>query len=319
MCPRLRPLPGARRPAAASGLHRFDGPPDRLGLLHDTALCIGCRSCEAACNAVNGLPPPTPPVGDPRAFAAHRRLSDRRLTVVNRYVPGAPGRPPIFRKHQCMHCNEPCCASVCFVGAFEKTPQGPVLYHPELCVGCRYCVLACPYYALAFEYADPASPRVVRCTFCAPRIAAGGIPACAEACPTGAIQFGRRADLLTLAHARLGKYPERYEPHIFGEHEYGGTSWLTLAAAPLTTLELPADAPYEPLPNLTTGFLALAPVAAAVVPGLAAGLYAVTRRRAAEAAAAAEAAVAAAQAPGKPTVAAEPAAESAAPAEDAHG
>jgi formate dehydrogenase iron-sulfur subunit len=258
---------------------RFKGYPQRRGLLHDTALCVGCRRCELACQEVNSLPLDSTPVGEVKIFEKPRGISDKLYTVVNRYRPATENEPAVFRKHQCMHCNEPCCASVCFVKAFVKTPEGPVLYDPEVCVGCRYCVFACPYYALAYEYGDPRTPRVVRCTMCYPRIKEGKIPACAEACPSGAIRFGRREELLQLARERLRKYPGRYFPEIFGENEYGGTSWLTLLRLPPEQMGLPADLPYEPLPNLTTGFLSLAPLVAAIFPGLLAGVHAMTSRR----------------------------------------
>ncbi len=287
--------------AHAAATKRFKGYPGRLGLLHDTTLCVGCRSCEMACQEVNHLPLDQAPIGDQKIFDTSRGVSDKLYTVVNRYRPasgqgtggpraaaggvaalssGPPGpEPAVFRKHQCMHCNEPCCASVCFVKAFTKTPEGPVLYDPEVCVGCRYCVFACPYYALSYEYGDPLTPRVVRCTMCYPRIKEGKIPACTEACPTGAIRFGKREELLQLARERMRKYPGRYHPEIFGENEYGGTSWLTLLALPPQHMGLPEDLPYEPLPNLTTGFLSLAPLVAAIFPGLLAGFNAFTRRR----------------------------------------
>jgi len=260
--------------AKAGSTEHFSGYAGRYGLLHDTTLCIGCRSCEFACNEVNGLPAPETPINDKKIFSEKRGTSEKLYTVVNSY-----GSAGIFRKHQCMHCNEPCCASVCFVNAFTKTPEGPVLYDPDVCVGCRYCVFACPYYALAYEYDDPVTPRVVRCTMCYPRIKEGKIPACAEACPTGAIQFGRRDELIQVAHKRFDKYPDRYVKHIFGEHEWGGTSWLTLAGVPFEQLGLPKDPTLEPLPNLTTGFLSLAPIVAAIFPGLLAGMYAFTKRK----------------------------------------
>lgn len=258
---------------------RFEGYEGRVGLLHDTTLCVGCRSCEFACNRVHDLPPPAEPVGSTRPFEKKRRTTEGRYTVVNRYE--QPGdQPAVFRKHQCMHCNEPCCASVCFVNAFEKTPEGPVYYHPELCVGCRYCVFACPYNALAYEYEDPATPRVVRCDMCyQQRIQQGEIPACAQACPTGAIVFGKRADLIKLAHDRMRKYPGRYLHHVFGENEYGGTSWLTLAGVEFGKLDLPENLPYQPLPTTTTSFLSLAPLVAAMFPGLLAGIYAFSKRK----------------------------------------
>jgi ferredoxin len=181
-----------------------------------------------------------------------------------------------------MHCSEPCCASVCFVEAFTKTPEGPVLYDPDVCVGCRYCVFACPYYALTYEYDDPLTPRVTRCTMCYPRIVQGQAPACADACPTGAIQYGRRSDLLDVARERIRRFPDRYRPEIFGEAEFAGTSWLTLAGVPFRELGFP-DEPQNvtrtPLPDFTTGFLSLAPLVAAIFPGMLGGFYAFAKRK----------------------------------------
>ena len=265
--------------AKAAGGKHFTGYPGRNGLLHDTTLCVGCRSCEVACAAVNDNPVPKAEIGNKDIFDKIRRTTENDYTVVNRYKKAEGNKPAVYRKHQCMHCNEPCCASVCFVDAFTKTPEGPVLYDPEVCVGCRYCVFACPYYALAYEYDDPLTPRVVRCTMCYPRIKEGLNPACADACPTGAIVYGKRKDLIQLAHERIRKYPERYINHIFGEHEWGGTSWLTLSGTELVEMGLPDNPGPEPLPNLTTGFLSLAPLVAALFPGLLAGVYAFSKRK----------------------------------------
>jgi Fe-S-cluster-containing dehydrogenase component len=262
------------RPGSAH--EHFPGYPGRLGLLHDTTLCVGCRSCEIACSKENQLPPP-PPASTAGVLDRPRRTTDRLLTVVNRYQPGT-GRA-VFRKQQCMHCNEPCCASVCFVRAFTKTPEGPVLYDPDVCVGCRYCVMACPYNALAYEYDEPAAPRVMRCTMCYPRIKQGLPPACAAACPTGAITFGRREELLVGARERMRKQPSRYIDQIFGEKEFGGTSWLVLAGVPFHQLGLPRQPGTEPLPALTSGFLSVVPLVLAIYPGLLLGIYSFTRRK----------------------------------------
>jgi Fe-S-cluster-containing dehydrogenase component len=265
--------------ARAGSVKHFPGHPDRRGLLHDTTLCVGCRSCEQACNDANAQSRAGPPVGEMQVFEKMRKLDHTRYTVVNRYLAAEGNRPAIYRKHQCMHCNEPCCASVCFVSAFTKTPEGPVLYDPDLCVGCRYCLFACPYNALSYEYDEPLTPRVVRCTMCYPRIKQGLNPACAEACPTGAIVFGKREELIWVARERIRKNPDRYIDHIFGEKEYGGTSWLALAGVEFSRLGLPERLSHQPLPNLTTGFLSLAPLAAAIFPTLLGGLYAFTKRR----------------------------------------
>lgn len=267
--------------SADAGQHMADTyfpiPNTRTGLLHDTTLCVGCRSCEAACREVNELPPLEPPIGDMSVFDQERRTTDTELTVVNRYrVDGQD----IFRKHQCMHCNEPSCASVCLVSALVKSPEGPVLYDPDVCVGCRYCMTTCPYYALAYEY-DSANPRVMRCTMCYTRIIEGKAPGCADACPMGAIVFGNRSDLLQLARDRIAKYPGKYVEHVFGEHEFGGTSWLLLTGTSPSNLGLAsfANVSHTPLPDLTKKFLSIVPLVLTIWPGLLLGFYAFTKRR----------------------------------------
>lgn len=263
--------------AHAAGVERFPGYAGRYGLLHDTTLCVGCRSCERGCAEVNGLPAPEPAPPDMTVFATERRTSPASFTVVNRYDAG--GGKAVFRKHQCMHCNEPCCASVCLVHAFSKTPEGPVLYNPDVCIGCRYCVMACPYDALSYEYDNPTSPRVRRCTMCYDRIKEGKQPGCAGACPTGAIVFGRRDELLTLARERIRKDPERYIDHIFGENEFGGTSWLVLGGVPFGRLGLHEGVTYTSLPEIGTSYLSVVPLFVTIYPGLLAGIYAFTKRR----------------------------------------
>jgi len=260
-----------------AGAHEhFAGYEGRYGLLHDTTLCVGCRSCETACSEVNKLP--APPAG-PSVLDQPRRSSHELLTVVNRYQPPEAKGKAVFRKQQCMHCNEPCCASVCFVKAFTKTPEGPVLYNPDLCVGCRYCVMACPYYALGYEYDNPTSPKVMRCTMCYDRIKQNLAPGCASVCPTGAITFGKREDLIKIARERIRKQPGRYLDHVFGENEYGGTSWLLLAGVPFKALGLPEGLGTEPLPSLQSGFLGVVPLVVAIYPGLLLGFYAFSKRR----------------------------------------
>jgi formate dehydrogenase iron-sulfur subunit len=265
--------------AEAGTVKKFEGYPGRYGLLHDTTLCVGCRSCEVACKEVNGLPPVEEPVGDMEIFDTVRRTTDTSLTVVNRYVEADGDQPAIYRKLQCMHCNEPCCATVCPVHAFEKTPEGPVLYHAELCMGCRYCVMACPYYALAYEYDKPLTPRVMRCTMCYDRIKEGLLPGCAEACPMGAITFGERDELIEIARERIRKFPDRYVNHIFGEHEFGGTSWMILSGVGFGQLDLEEGLTSEPLPAIATSYLGVVPLVITVYPGLLMGMYAFSKRQ----------------------------------------
>jgi formate dehydrogenase iron-sulfur subunit len=263
----------------AGGTQHFTGYPGRFGLLHDTTLCVGCRSCEKACNEVNELKKPDVPFDDKSVFEKTRGVSENAFTVVNRYKEATETEPAVFRKHQCMHCNEPCCATVCFVRAFTKTPEGPVLYNPDVCVGCRYCMMACPYYSLAYEFDDAFTPRVRRCTMCYPRIKKGQNPGCADGCPTGAITFGKRDELIEVARERIRKYPNRYIDHIFGEHEFGGTSWMMLAGVPFGQLGLPENGSPTPLPELNSSFLSVVPLIVAIYPGLLAGFYAFSKRK----------------------------------------
>jgi Fe-S-cluster-containing dehydrogenase component len=146
----------------------FGGYPDAGGVLHDTTLCIGCRRCEKACNEVNDLPAPETPFDDESVFEQRRRTDDKTYTVVNRYE--VEGREsPVFRKFQCNHCQEPACMSACFVNAYTKTPEGAVEYDPSVCVGCRYCLVACPFYVPTYEYNEALEPKVMKCTLCRPR------------------------------------------------------------------------------------------------------------------------------------------------------
>jgi len=266
--------------SAAAGHGTFHGYPDSNAILHDTTRCVGCRSCEAACNSVNGLPAPERPFTDTSVLDDKRSTDEKTFTVVNRYeVEKEPGKKvAYFRKVQCNHCLEPCCASVCFVKAFKKTPEGPVLYDPSVCVGCRYCLLACPFYALTYEYDNPLEPQVVRCTMCYPRIKEGKLPGCVEACPMGALTYGKRDELLLIARERIQKDPDRYVNYIYGEHEVGGQSWLHLSAVPFEDLGLPSLT-TRPAPELTSGALSLVPVVVGTWPVLLTGIYAINKRK----------------------------------------
>ncbi|MCK5375615.1 MAG: 4Fe-4S dicluster domain-containing protein, partial [Acidobacteria bacterium] len=265
--------------AEAGTIEHFEGYPGRYGLLHDTTLCVGCRSCEVACAEVNAQPKPSQSIGDQSVFTTVRRTTETAFTVVNRYQEADGDKPPVYRKLQCMHCNEPCCAAVCLVHAFTKTPEGPILYDPEVCIGCRYCIMACPYYALAYDYDNPIDPQVLRCTMCYPRIKEGLNPSCADACPVGAITYGRREDLIEVARERIRKFPDRYINHVFGEHEFGGTSWLMLSGIPFSELDLNEGVTHESLPAIGTSYLSVVPLIVTIYPGLLAAFYAFTRRK----------------------------------------
>ncbi len=238
---------------AASVAHAADqdhGPkldPQRCGVLIDLTVCIGCRRCEWACCEANDLPHgPMEEFDDPSVFEKTRRPTSTRLTVVNRIGDDEPGKKPIHAKIQCMHCEHPACVSACLVGAMRKKPDGPVTYDAGRCIGCRYCMVACPHQLPAYEYERKLTPRVMKCTLCRERTHAGKLPACVEICPVEALQYGERRELLALAHERIKRHPDRYVDHVYGEHEAGGTSCLYLSDRPFEELGFPklaADAP----------------------------------------------------------------------------
>jgi Fe-S-cluster-containing dehydrogenase component len=268
----------AARSAHGAGSEHFTGYPGSFGVLHDTELCIGCRNCEAACNTVNALPQPSRAFKDLAVLEQPRRTDAAAYTVVNRYVDSRRGRP-VFRKHQCNHCLEPACASACFVRAFAKAPNGAVTYDPSVCVGCRYCMIACPFEIPAYEYSRALEPRIMKCTLCHPRLLEGKLPGCVESCPTEALTFGRRDELLALARERMRRFPGRYIDHIYGELEMGGTSWLTISGTPFRELGLREDLGVTPAPKLTSGALGAVPMVVGLWPVLLTGIYAISCRK----------------------------------------
>ncbi len=273
---------GAALGKSAHAAHKeFPGHPGSFGVLFDATRCIGCRRCEAGCNKVNELPPPPEPFDDLSVLNKPRRTHWYTYTVVNRYdnIPGATG--PVYKKWQCNHCLEPACASSCFVNAYTKTPQGGVIWDGTVCVGCRYCMIACPFDIPTFEYNEPLTPRIMKCTLCQPLITTGklAVPGCVGACPVEALVYGRRSDLLKVARERIRALPGRYLNHIYGEHEMGGTNWLYLSGVPFKAIGMREDLGTVSAPELTAGALAAVPVVAGLWPVLLTGIFAVTKRK----------------------------------------
>lgn len=218
-------------------------------ILTDVTLCIGCEQCVEACRVENRL-------GEERPFrwVLDDGLSAERFTTVVR----KDGR---FVRKQCRHCLEPACASACPVGALHKTGGGPIVYDSSKCLGCRYCMMACPFGIPRYSWESPV-PYVRKCTMCwETRVKQGRQPACTEACPVHATVFGERDDLLAEARRRIRDNPGRYRPQVFGETEVGGTSVLYLSPVELDVLYLgnpPGDAPL-PLRTLPA-MMAVPPV-----------------------------------------------------------
>ena len=250
---------------------------DAVGVLVDTTRCVGCRACEAACSEANGLAAPEKP-GDEAVFAARRKTGPTAFTVVNKSTAKSPAAEDRFAKSQCMHCVTPACASGCVVKALEKTAAGPVIYHEDRCLGCRYCMIACPFGVPKYEYTK-AAPLVRKCTFCAARQAKGLPPACTDACPSGALTFGKRADLLEEAKTRIYQNPTKYIHEIYGEDEAGGTSWLYITDVPFTSYGLPGDIAKKSYPEMADGALSAVPFVVTLWPPLLMGLYTFSKRR----------------------------------------
>ncbi|HOL93936.1 MAG TPA: Ni/Fe-hydrogenase cytochrome b subunit [bacterium] len=224
------------------------------GVLTDVTECIGCRKCEWACNQANHLPmQPLETFEDKSVFEKHRRPDAGHYTIVNEYPGPEEGGRPLWVKFQCFHCNHPACYSACLVTAFTKTATGAVVYNADRCMGCRYCMVACPFQIPAYEYDNPLTPKVQKCTLCYERISQeGGVPACVEICPPQCLTFGKRKDLLELAKQKIAKNPQKYVPHVYGEHEAGGTSWLYISSKPFEEIGLPVLGETAP-PRLTEG------------------------------------------------------------------
>ncbi len=269
------------RPGGKASAHDFSGYETNRGVLVDLSRCIGCRSCEAACNREQGLPAPHIAFDDQSVFEQeHRRRPDQNAyTVVNKYD-SLLWEHPLFRKIQCNHCLEPACLTACFVNAYTKTPEGAVVYNADVCVGCRTCMIACPFSIPAFRYDSAFSPRIMKCIFCYDtRLSKGRPPACVEACPMEALTFGNRQELLSIARKRMRREPQRYVDYIYGEHEAGGTSWLYISPVPFEKAGFDMQVPKQPILNFVKDFLAMVPMVLTIWPGLFAGIFLLCRRR----------------------------------------
>ena len=240
-------------------------PPEALGLLYDATLCVGCKACVAACKAANDNPPEFST--DDHLWDTPLDTSGYTFNIIKMYRNGtmetkdAEVNGFAFMKTSCMHCADPSCVSACPVTAMVKDPvTGIVSYDPDACVGCRYCVVACPFGIPKYQYDSPTG-KIGKCELCHHRYKDGHVSACAEVCPTGATLFGRSSDLLAEAKRRIALAPgsvtvyprgklggpdQSYEgpvgnylQHVYGETEYGGTQVLKLSAVTFAKVGMP--------------------------------------------------------------------------------
>lgn len=271
--------------AKAKAVGNFGGYPDSMGVLVDLTKCVGCRTCEAACNKEQGLPEPDTSFNDISVFdevrhGQKRRTTEKAYTVVNRYDIADREAGPVFRKIQCNHCQEPACLTSCFVNAYTKTKEGAVVYDPTVCVGCRTCMVACPFYIPAYSFSSPINPVVRKCIMCYDtRLKFGQPPACVEACPQEVMVFGKRRELIKLGHQRIIGNPGKYVAHLYGENEVGGTSWMYLSDVPFDQVGFDTHLGNEPIISYVKEFLTIVPMVLTIWPALFTGFHLLSNRK----------------------------------------
>jgi len=219
---------------------------EHVAMLYDATICVGCNACTNACRQWNET---TPELDARGTYDAPTELSADTYTLIQLYQ----GEDDYsFVKRQCMHCVDPACVSGCPVQALQKTSAGPVTYDPDRCIGCRYCMYACPFHVPRFDWETARFPVIAKCHFCYEnRIQKGiGGPACADRCPTGALIWGKRGDLLAEAQRRMDENPGRYVNYIYGKDDVGGTSVLYLSHVPFENLGL-EDLGTDPVPLIS--------------------------------------------------------------------
>lgn len=244
-----------------------------VGVLVDTTRCIGCRACEVACSEEHNNF--VPDVEKDNALEKIRDTSDRQWTLVNKF---STDKGEVFVKKQCMHCWQPACTAACLTNAMYKSKEGPVTWDGDKCMGCRYCMVSCPFDIPKFEYHEW-NPKIQKCNMCYERIQEGKRPACVETCPTDALMFGTKRELMEVARYRIYNNPEKYTHKIYGEYEVGGTSWLYLSAVPFEQIGLRTDLGTIPYPEYTKEFLYAVPMVLFGVPALLLGLNLLTERK----------------------------------------
>ena len=244
--------------------------------LYDANKCIGCRGCQVACKAWHDLPAEA--TTNRGTYENPPQLSARTWTKIRFTEVEDDGEFRwVFTKVQCMHCEYPACAEACLVGALQKTADGPVIYDDTKCIGCRYCMIACPFGVPTFEWDKPL-PWIRKCTSCVDRQSGGLEPACVKTCPTGALKFGERQELITEARERIAAAPDKYVDHIYGEKEVGGTCRLYLSPVPFEKLGFPTLGSEPVTVDVERAMGAVPPVLIGVAAAMA-GIYWLIQRR----------------------------------------
>jgi formate dehydrogenase iron-sulfur subunit len=238
------------------------------GVLYDSTICIGCRACENACAKAHGFPEPD----DELETGVLRKTSTTCRSVINKYE---TSQGEVMVRNSCMHCNQPACASACLTQAMFKTKEGPVIWREDKCMGCRYCMVSCPFDVPKFEYTST-NPKIQKCDMCYDRIKQGEIPVCVETCGD-ALYFGTRRELIAEARRRIAESPDSYNHQIFGEDVAGGTSALFVAPTPFDELGFDPRLKNESYPAMTKSFLYTVPAVFVLLPSLLLGIHEATK------------------------------------------
>ncbi len=249
---------------------------DEKSVLVDIPKCIGCGSCQEGCKTWNNRLPEATEFTD--NWLNPPKETTKTWTIIKPYYMEKDGRTTRrFVKEQCMHCLSPACVSACPVTALTKNKDGAVVYDDNLCIGCRYCMVACPYFKVNFEW-EETFPRISKCHFCFDRIPRGDLPACVEACPTGTLTFGPRSTIIQKAKERITER-KHYVGHIFGEKEIGGSGWMYISDVPFEQLGFPVGFDTKPLPDITWKSLTKIPYLAPGIAVFLTGIYYYTDRK----------------------------------------
>lgn len=250
----LNPAGKARAESALVDKSDILANPEAKGMLIDIPKCIGCGMCSVACQKQNEL-----------SATQNIELDDENWTALKIFEVEKDGKQQKrFVRDQCFHCLEPACVSACLVGAIKKTKAGPVLYDGSKCMGCRYCMIACPFNIPKYQWGE-LFPLIRKCVFCTEKLAVGEVPACVAACPTQATLFGTRNELVEEAMARIESSSGEYVPYIYGLKEVGGTSVLYISDVPFEDLGFSMDLGSRPLSDYT--WMALSKVPAVALGG----------------------------------------------------
>jgi formate dehydrogenase iron-sulfur subunit len=271
--------------------------------LIDIANCIGCRACQVACKQWNEREGEETELEPDLFFQNPAVLSAKTYTLIAFHEMENPAKPggleSAYVMQRCLHCLEPACVSACPTTALQRQPDGPVSYAVDECIGCRYCMLACPWDVPTADW-NTRAPKISKCTHCADRVAqpvpiafngqalpadAGkrfvdsiAIPACVKACPADALRYGTRDEMLELAHKRIADRPDKYVGHVYGEKELGGTSVMYLSKVPFEKLGFPTYG-EKPFPAFTKTALGAVPPAVIALGALLGAAYALFRKR----------------------------------------